>query len=267
MPKNIRQDLLFIFWTSVCVFLFFSLLSFSPYDPSFNSIGQEFAKIKNFCGLLGSFLSDTLYQFFGLGAWLVLFVVLRCAWRSFSREPLLKGNVLFIFFILNVCSLMSLYGSQIYLFEKQISLGGVAGAFVVTHLMPLLSFYGLSIMLWAIFIGLMTFYTRLSASQWFYGIKIINSFKEALKTCFKVLIFFWFLFCEKIFTIFKALFNKLRSLRRSQKAMDKQGKILEVDFSQNHKDSSKEEPQEQDGELKELRQSEPGEKSAFWTSL
>ncbi len=230
MPKSIKKDLLFIFWTSACAFLFLSLLSFSPYDPSFNSIGQEFTKIKNFCGLLGSFLSDTLYQFFGIGAWLVLILFLRCAWRSFNQEKVIKNNLLPSFFIINTCSLLNLYGPQIYLFEKQIPLGGVLGAFVVKHLIPLVSFYGLSIMLWAIFIALITFYTKISIFQWIFATKALTSLKEAFKTCFKILIFFWFLLFEKTLSFFKTSFHKLKSMKPRRK---KVGEILEVNFSQN----------------------------------
>ena len=223
---TVKRDLLFILWISFAVFLFFSLLSFSPYDPSLNSIGQDFSKIKNFCGLLGSFLSDTLYQTFGLVAWLWTLFFLRHAWAMFRGEKTLVFTGRFFLFLLSLCSLFTLHGPEEKFFENQISSGGVVGSLVVDSLMPLFSFYGLLIVLWATFLGIVLLSTKTSFTQWASLGKTLVIVKDFLTVTSKVLLFLWFLAFDKTLKFFKLL------LRRKKLKPQEEGKILQVEFPQ-----------------------------------
>lgn len=65
--------------------IFASLISFSPDDPSFNSISTS-NNVKNLAGLLGSYLSDILFTLAGGAAYLVPFVLFLAGWKKFKRE-------------------------------------------------------------------------------------------------------------------------------------------------------------------------------------
>ena len=62
-------EILGILVFSVGLLLFISLISYSPEDPNF--ISPKEAKIKNFLGFKGSFVSDLFFQSVGLMAYLI----------------------------------------------------------------------------------------------------------------------------------------------------------------------------------------------------
>src|SRR4030067_1405322 len=76
-------------WGLVCfaagILIFASLVSFSPDDPSFNSVSTS-NNLKNLTGLLGSHLSDILFTLVGGAAYLVPFVLFLVGWKKFKRE-------------------------------------------------------------------------------------------------------------------------------------------------------------------------------------
>jgi S-DNA-T family DNA segregation ATPase FtsK/SpoIIIE len=62
------------------LFLFFSLVSYYPLDPSWNTATSG-GKPVNLTGLVGASLSDLLLQGFGLGAYVFPLLILMLAWR------------------------------------------------------------------------------------------------------------------------------------------------------------------------------------------
>src|SRR3989337_1172101 len=76
-------------WGLVCfasgLLVFASLISFSPEDPSFNSVSTS-NNVKNLAGISGSYLSDILFTLFGGAAYLVPFVLFLAGWKKFKRE-------------------------------------------------------------------------------------------------------------------------------------------------------------------------------------
>jgi S-DNA-T family DNA segregation ATPase FtsK/SpoIIIE len=69
--KKFRQDVIAIGFLGLGLFLALALISYNPQDPSFNSLGQGLKSL-NYCGIVGSFMADLLYQFFGLAAWVLV---------------------------------------------------------------------------------------------------------------------------------------------------------------------------------------------------
>ena len=65
--KKFRQDVIAISFLGLGLFLALALISYNPFDPSMNSIGQGL-KAANYCGIVGSFLADMLYQSLGFAA-------------------------------------------------------------------------------------------------------------------------------------------------------------------------------------------------------
>ena len=62
------------------LFLFFSLISYYPLDPSWNTATSG-AKPVNLTGLVGASISDLLLQGFGLGAYVLPILILMLAWQ------------------------------------------------------------------------------------------------------------------------------------------------------------------------------------------
>src|ERR1700688_3413537 len=62
------------------LFVFLSLASYHPFDPSLNTASMA-AKPVNLTGRLGAFLADALLQAFGLGAFAVPALILALGWK------------------------------------------------------------------------------------------------------------------------------------------------------------------------------------------
>jgi len=69
------------------LFLFFSLVSYHPLDPSWNTVSGV-AKPVNLTGLVGAFFADFLLQTLGLGAYTVPVLVLLLGWMWIRSAPI-----------------------------------------------------------------------------------------------------------------------------------------------------------------------------------
>src|SRR5690606_14143941 len=130
--KRFSRDITGLIWLSIGIFLALSLYSFHPTDPSLNSIGTSL-KVQNYCGYFGSFLSDILYQLFGLGAWVFVLGAFRLSWRNFANQENPKGRARWIWVVvllLTGSSLLSLYWPLTKIYSGQIYLGGILGNFI-----------------------------------------------------------------------------------------------------------------------------------------
>src|SRR4051812_36733409 len=123
--EKYREDLQGLFWLFLGIFIGVALISYSPHDPSLNSIVQN-AKPHNLCGYLGSFLSDLLYQAFGISAWVLVVGPLRQARMCFlGKVPRKEKTHWWLDVLLLGCitSLISLHLGGVYIFANQIRLG------------------------------------------------------------------------------------------------------------------------------------------------
>lgn len=166
--KKFQQDIAAISLLALGLFMALSLASFSPRDPSLNSIGTAL-KATNYCGVAGSFLADLLYQFMGLSAWVLVFGALHRSWKSFQGEAfrwkdagLLWAGLL----ILSISTLMGLYFAETKLFEQQIFVGGILGLGVSQSLVKVFNPIGVQVLLWASLALLAIFYSERSAKDW-----------------------------------------------------------------------------------------------------
>lgn len=165
--KKFRQDVIAISFLGTGLFLALALISYNPFDPSMNSIGQGL-KATNYCGIVGSFLADMLYQFFGLAAWVVVGSCLRMAYASFRGESLNLKNIRFVWallLIVNLASLLSLYLPNIKVFHEQIYLGGLLGLGVSQALMRAFNSIGVQVILLSLMAVLIVFYFEKSLQE------------------------------------------------------------------------------------------------------
>ncbi len=160
--KKFRRDVAGIAWLATSLFLGLALASFRPTDPSFNSTGVNL-KVHNFCGYIGSFTADLLYQAWGLAAWIIIIGALRMCYRTFKGETgawtaarMIWASLL----LFTLSSLLALYLPTTAFFAHAIPAGGLIGTVVSKGLASAFNFVGVSILLWSLALMLLVFYTE-----------------------------------------------------------------------------------------------------------
>ena len=181
--KKFRRDVAGIAWLGATLFLGLALFSFHPSDPSFNSTGVNL-KVRNYCGYIGSFSADLIFQIWGLGAWLLVAACGRFCVSTFRNVgtklvgPRVIGGVLSLTV---VASLLSLHLPAKKIYGNHIPVGGLVGTVVSKGLVSALNFVGVSIILWCLAILLLVFFTDRSLFDLFrYPQALYNKLAEAL---------------------------------------------------------------------------------------
>ncbi len=165
--KKFRQDIVAILFLGLSFFMAMALASFNPKDPSLNSVGFTI-KALNFCGVVGSFLSDLMYQFFGLTAWVLVLGLLQLSVASFRGEEFRWKTPRLVWaflLIMNLASLLSLYFPQTKIFGENIAIGGLLGLGVSQVLLSAFNSIGVQIVLWSMTGILLIFYSEQTVQE------------------------------------------------------------------------------------------------------
>nr|WP_027722832.1 DNA translocase FtsK [Maridesulfovibrio zosterae] len=86
MPsEKFAKEISGMFWMFLAVFLFISMYSFHPGDPTLNQAVSSNWKIKNLIGPAGSYAAGLLVDMLGVGSWLVPFYFLFLGLSSFLK--------------------------------------------------------------------------------------------------------------------------------------------------------------------------------------
>ncbi len=171
--KRFKSDIRSIGLITLAIFVGLALISYNPKDPSFNSLGQQGLNNLNYCGILGSFLADLIYQLMGLPAWLMVAGLFQASFLSFKGEKFELKNLRIIWMSLLICSLSalaSIYWPNTKIFENQIYLGGLMGLGLATGLVKILNSVGAQILLWAIATMMAVFCFEFSVNDVFMNI-------------------------------------------------------------------------------------------------
>ncbi len=150
-------ELIGIVLMSVGIFVALCLYSYSPSDPSLNSAGGG-AVIRNYGGVIGSYLADLLISGFGIASYLVVGLLFLGSYLSFSqRRGRIKGMeaLLLILFLVTASVLFQLKWNILSPFGQPILAGGLIGAVVGEQLRKYLSEPGSYILV--ISVGLLAF--------------------------------------------------------------------------------------------------------------
>ena len=142
-----KTDIQGVLYLALALFLTVSLATYHPLDPSLNSLGQD--QIHNYCGYVGAFLADLLYQGFGWGVWLFVLIGLKCSFMAFGGKNRLMKMAYFssALLVITVCGLVSLFWPETRIFKDHISAGGALGQMVQAGLIPLFQTAGSFIIL------------------------------------------------------------------------------------------------------------------------
>ena len=181
--KKFRRDVSGIGWLASSLFTGLALFSFKATDPSFNSTGTGL-KVSNYCGYIGSFAADLMYQTLGLSAWILVFAAARVAVSTFRDEKKTWNAARVIWaglLLVTVSSLLALYMPQTRLFSNTVPVGGLIGTVVSKGLVSAFNFLGVSIILWSLALMLLVFYTERSLSQLFKSpLAFLGAMKDGL---------------------------------------------------------------------------------------
>jgi S-DNA-T family DNA segregation ATPase FtsK/SpoIIIE len=156
LKEKIKRESIGILLFSIALFIFLSLFSYDPGDPSFFTYTSSKTRgIHNWMGIIGSYLSSLLLQGFGFPSFLIpLFVgiyafsfILRWEWRWLGIK--FGGSLLLLF---SSSSLFSLWMKPFHLYPREISGGGFIGEILSRSLVRYLNLPGSTIVLIAVFI-------------------------------------------------------------------------------------------------------------------
>ncbi len=166
--KKFQKDIRAIVFIGISVFIAMALFSYSTKDPSFNSMGSKLNP-SNYCGWIGSFLSDLFYQGIGVSSWLVALAFLKLGISTLRGQDVRLRSLSIVWLsllIVNVSALSAFYFPETKLYNHEVFLSGIVGLSVSNILFKLLNFAGLQIFLWSSLLILVLFYTEKSLQQW-----------------------------------------------------------------------------------------------------
>lgn len=174
--KDLRTDIVSVLWLSLSLFLSLSLYSYSPHDPSWNSLGQS-GRPANWCGYFGSFSADFLYQFFGISSWVFvvfLFVMSYRVLKTDGKDGRAKKQIWLVFLLISSAALFEIYFSQLRFYSNYVSVGGTIGSFLSLSLLKVLNKYGATL-----FLGTFLVIGLISVTDW-----KLNTLVKAMRSIF-----------------------------------------------------------------------------------
>lgn len=127
----------------IFIFLLVSLVSYHPFDPSFNTLAAGTAR--NWCGKVGSYISDMLIQIFGLGSYLLacvalVFGVIYVRKKDLPHVLILTAGLVLLF--LSLSALLQISVGQIHLRGVSIPFSGLMGSFLERMFLKFFNYFG-----------------------------------------------------------------------------------------------------------------------------
>ena len=109
------------FWA---LFLFLSLATYHPEDPSLNHVVSSVSEVHNGAGLVGAYFSGLLVDFFGLGAFACPVAFCLGALQCGLRRPHMRWWRWTGFAVLSIC--FSVWSASVWV-QDHIAFGAVSG--------------------------------------------------------------------------------------------------------------------------------------------
>ncbi|PWU18989.1 MAG: cell division protein FtsK [Bdellovibrio sp.] len=152
--NRFKNEVLAIVCGGAGVFFLISFYSYSPQDPSFSSSHWS-GGVSNACGVAGSFIADSLFQLFGVGA-----LSFPIAFSFLSLMLILEAEVNHslrrLFWMLLLVSfgagLLNVYFPQVRFFHGRVSSAGIVGQGLSFALLKLVKPAGTQVVLWVAFL-------------------------------------------------------------------------------------------------------------------
>ncbi|MCX5806427.1 MAG: DNA translocase FtsK 4TM domain-containing protein [Proteobacteria bacterium] len=143
MSGEFKKEILGIGLFGIFVFLFVSLISYYPLDPSFNTLAEGSAK--NLCGKVGSYITDILIQLFGMVSYLLpaitlLFSVFYLRKKDPPHILVLSSGLVLLFLSMSV--ILQLLVGRLQIKGVVIPFSGFLGVLLEKTLVNLFSYFG-----------------------------------------------------------------------------------------------------------------------------
>ncbi len=152
---NRAREISGVIGLALAFFLFLSLISYQPNDPSFSHYVTSNVATKNIFGSVGSYTSDALIKLIGLSSLMLPIIFLIVAYKYFIDEdfrtnPVVVSGILGI--IISFSGLASIVYNDVKLYGVKLQTGGLLGAFSAGILSSLLNKAGAFILLFILLI-------------------------------------------------------------------------------------------------------------------
>lgn len=169
--RQIVAQLILLSLIGLSVYLFLSLFTYNPSDPGWSRTAWHYP-ISNLGGYIGAYISDILFQFFGLIAYslpvIIIFFCLQLMGYFYRHagDPINYFSVSFriigiLAFVLSCCGFFALNIRD----PEQFQAGGYLGSIVIESLLPVMSSLATSLALLATTLACITLLTGFS---WLY---------------------------------------------------------------------------------------------------
>ncbi len=137
-----KREIFGVVGLALSFFLFLSLISYSPADPSLTQYVSDDPSVRNIFGAAGSYTADALIRLLGFGAFLIPILTLVASFRFFLDESFRIKAVpaLGAVALLLVCSgLLSLILTKVSIYGVRLQAGGLLGSVLTDVLIPVLN--------------------------------------------------------------------------------------------------------------------------------
>ncbi|MDQ6760361.1 MAG: DNA translocase FtsK [Acidobacteriota bacterium] len=163
------------------LFLLFSFISFTPQDPSWDSVSTTL-RPHNLTGRAGAYISDFCLQFFGIAAFALPVLLWILAWKWIRSQPIEAAVIKLIgigLLIAGVCTGLAL-GPRIRLWQGAFTPGGVLGILLGDYLTASLNLTGAWLLTALVFILSFYLVSRFSVSQGAQWLSKLQAFLDEL---------------------------------------------------------------------------------------
>ena len=188
VKEKLKHEIIGILLIAVAVFLFLSLVSYHPMDPSFFSYSSSRLKeIHNWMGIVGAYLSGLLFQGFGFPSFLISFVlvvfafsfIFRWEWKYLSLK--IAGWAVIL---ITTSSFFGLWLSPFRIYHQDFLMGGFIGEIFARNLVHYFNRPGATILLLVILILSFVLGTGISF------IALVNHFGAAVQKLIEKIVTF-----------------------------------------------------------------------------
>jgi S-DNA-T family DNA segregation ATPase FtsK/SpoIIIE len=156
IKEKLKHEIIGILLIAVGFFLFLSLISYHPMDPSFFSYTSSKVKgIHNWMGIVGAYLSGLLFQGFGFPSFLISFVLVFFAisfifrWEMKYLSLKIAGWVIML---ISTSSFLGLWWSPVRISSQDLLMGGFVGEIFSRNLVRYFNRPGATVLLLVILI-------------------------------------------------------------------------------------------------------------------
>jgi len=229
----------------VSIFLFLSIFSYSPKDPSFN-VATSITKVRNFGGIVGAYIGGLVVELFGNVSWLVPFLFLWSGLCVFFEKLRLRWyRIVGLFFVILFLLMFfaSKFGNSFYI--KNVHGGGYIGNWLFLMTNRYFSFGG-TLLVWSflIIIGIQLTFLFLWKDIFWY---ITNFFFIALKWIKNI-----FGLINKDRSYFKINNSKNESISKGLKLPNKEHNETKKEIISSNNDSNREKSKKQEDNKEEI---------------